>query len=428
MTSTENINGLRLRELFLLVIANLVIFQNALVPLDERFRFVDEFIFVICSVYLLVGMLGSRRMETVHKRLFLLMAAFIGIGLLGNTFSDIKRTGSMVATDVIYFTKVFVSYIGAFEYFKRNPISQHCKNVIIGEAHIYLIVAFVCFCISQVSYIGMTDSVRYGIKCFQFIYSGPGMWSQYCILILLLLTLDLQWHTGRMKQRFYFVLLFTVWAGTLRARAFVTISIWLLFVFLGRTLPSRFALEVETTKSILKKFLKVKYIILAGIIVALIGWDQYQEYYGKDAESARNFLVLGGIQVMRDYYPLGSGFGTYGTEVAAQNYSPLYYRYDLSSFWALAEEGTELTDCYWPAVGAETGIFGLLVMIVIIWKFIKTFIRSASGNKYYVIATLTYSAYLLISSTATGIFSSGITAGFLSICMAMIQNGNKRNY
>lgn len=124
---------------------------------------------------------------------------------------------------------------------------------------------------------------------------------------------------------------------------------------------------------------------------------------------------------MKDYFPFGSGFGTFGTEIAAQYYSPLYYRYGLSSFWALTEGGSELTDCYWPAVGAEMGLFGVVLAAVLILLFFKVFIQSTRGYKYFSIATITYCVYLLISSTATGIFASYITAGFLIVCMAVIN-------
>ena len=131
---------------------------------------------------------------------------------------------------------------------------------------------------------------------------------------------------------------------------------------------------------------------------------------------------------MKDYFPLGSGLGTFGTQSAATYYSPLYYRYGLNTYWALKEGGSELTDCYWPAVGAELGIIGIILMVTLIFVFSKRFIQSANHKKYYMIAFLTYVIYLLVSSTATGIYTSYLTAGFLVICMAIINTKEEEKY
>lgn len=67
------------------------------------------------------------------------------------------------------------------------------------------------------------------------------------------------------------------------------------------------------------------------------------------------------------------------------------------------------------------GLFGVVLAAVLILLFFKVFIQSTRGYKYFSIATITYCVYLLISSTATGIFASYITAGFLIVCMAVIN-------
>ena len=92
----------------------------------------------------------------------------------------------------------------------------------------------------------------------------------------------------------------------------------------------------------------------------------------------------------------------------------------MNTFWALAEGGSELTDCYWPAVGAEFGVFGLLIMVVLVVVFSMTLIRLSGTDKYELVVAIVYVIYLLISSTATGIYTAYTTTGFTTALIALI--------
>ncbi len=133
---------------------------------------------------------------------------------------------------------------------------------------------------------------------------------------------------------------------------------------------------------------------------------------------------------MSDYFPFGAGFATYGTEMAAKYYSPLYYKYGLNTHWALKEGGSELTDCFWPAVGAEFGFFGILLMALIVYLFCSMMYKLSKPSRYSAVAVLTYIAYLLISSIATSIFTAYTTTGFVVLIVGMVIDSHyntKRN-
>ncbi|MFR7991437.1 MAG: hypothetical protein ACLU61_00615 [Lachnospiraceae bacterium] len=417
----ENSKIVKVREIFFLIIFTLIIFQNPLMNLHSNFRYIDEFCFVLSVIYIIFYLCIYRKCEKIYIGMIAVMALMALVGIISNFKSDVERSIYIIVLDIVYFTKDFICFIAAGLYFRRKRVGRGFVNVFTAEIHFILLIAFVCLCISQFVDIGMTRGVRYGIPCFKFIYSNAGMWSQYGILFLFVLTADLQMNRLNYKRIFYFALLFIVWLFSCRSRAFVTAAIWLFFMVVGRKISDIRRAGDHTIRQVLRKFLKPSYIIFALCVIFLLGWEQFQGYFGEEATTARSLLFSGGLSIMKDYFPFGSGFGTFGTEIAAQYYSPLYYRYGLSSFWALTEGGSELTDCYWPAVGAEMGLFGVVLAAVLILLFFKVFIQSARGYKYFSIATITYCVYLLISSTATGIFASYITAGFLIICMAVIN-------
>ncbi|MCX8158632.1 MAG: hypothetical protein N3D73_03100, partial [Candidatus Diapherotrites archaeon] len=138
-------------------------------------------------------------------------------------------------------------------------------------------------------------------------------------------------------------------------------------------------------------------VIFSGIIFIL--YQEMQSSY-LSKESPRGILLKTGIKVAKDFFPLGSGFGTYSSGINQRFYSPLFYKYRLHRVWGLSEEKRSFTnDTFWPHVLAETGIFGLLSYFSIIVIFlVKCFkgLRDFKNERVMWIATL--SLLLLVLS------------------------------
>lgn len=90
-----------------------------------------------------------------------------------------------------------------------------------------------------------------------------------------------------------------------------------------------------------------------------------QEYFANNTEAARNLMTLGAIDVASMRFPFGSGFGRYGSFIAAEEYSPEYYRLGFSRIYGMTPEMTSfLTDTAWPSVLGETGWVGFTSFLV----------------------------------------------------------------
>lgn len=129
---------------------------------------------------------------------------------------------------------------------------------------------------------------------------------------------------------------------------------------------------------------------------------------------ARTQLVLGSVRVARDYFPLGAGFGRYGSRTAAESYSPEYIRLGFPDLYGLGpgpQSGQFLTDTSWPAVLGETGVLGtalfvgglaVLVRRVMLWR------RESSDVDHRSFYTLVMCvvAFVLIESPGAAVFTS----------------------
>lgn len=89
-------------------------------------------------------------------------------------------------------------------------------------------------------------------------------------------------------------------------------------------------------------------------------------YYG-GGESARQLLTYGGLALAERDFPLGAGFGRYGSATAAEHYSPEYLALGFEYVWGLGRVegwGAFLNDTQWPALLGETGWLGTACYVV----------------------------------------------------------------
>jgi hypothetical protein len=87
----------------------------------------------------------------------------------------------------------------------------------------------------------------------------------------------------------------------------------------------------------------------------------WQDYIVRGSTEARTVLTRDSFAVAADHFPGGTGFGRFGSAVAASNYSPEYLARGYPDIWGLGntvENGRFLTDTEWPAILGEAGFLG----------------------------------------------------------------------
>src|SRR5690606_16417195 len=65
------------------------------------------------------------------------------------------------------------------------------------------------------------------------------------------------------------------------------------------------------------------------VVVVIAAWSKLNLYVVEGFSSdwiTRPVLYKNAVNVLNDYFPFGSGFGTYGNEASRDFYSPLYYK------------------------------------------------------------------------------------------------------
>lgn len=169
-------------------------------------------------------------------------------------------------------------------------------------------------------------------------------------------------------------------------------------------------------------------IALMMAVVLYVTWFKFEAYYvsgfqGETERMARpeTYKVAFG-QILWDYFPFGSGMGSFGCAAAADFYSPLYYKYKMNDIWGLTpEEPMFLADAFYPVL-AQIGVVGIFFFCVF-WKRRLLAFNRIIDMRYYRVAWITFFC-LAIEQTADTSFLSGKGMGYCML-IALCLNANR---
>ena len=185
----------------------------------------------------------------------------------------------------------------------------------------------------------------------------------------------------------------------------------------------------------LKERLKVNslktgtYVILLTIVVLYFTWSKFNAYYVEGFNTNRISYKMArpetyrvSISILKDYFPFGSGLGTFSTNAAAEYYSPLYYKYNLSDIWGLTPSHPMfLADTYYPSL-AEFGVIGVLLFLWF-WKR-RLWAIQKLPLKYYKVGVMAFMA-LALESVADTSYLSGKGMGYFMLLGIVMSVGTQ---
>lgn len=386
-----------LKGWFLLVVFYLLLFQDPLTELISIFSYIDE-VFALFGIVVLAHRAlttGRLRLTKSNARIVCLLAVFLLAGLLGNV---IYRYQPIEAVMIDLYTnfKFFLSIVSGYVLFSICEPNKE-DSLLVGHARMMSVMFFVLLCIDLVFHVFPSAGVRYGLRSAQLFYFHPTYLAGSMVFLLTILLVFYQ-----KKNVPYMLCALAVLVSTLRGKALAgAVAYVMLAYFL-----------VYYRRSI-----KPIHIVIMAAAAVAVAWEQISYYFVElDGESARSVLVTTSVQILKDYFPIGTGFGTYASASAIKYYSPVYYLYGLNYIWGLSESFSAFgSDSFWPIILGQTGAIGTFSFVsVLLLLFLRLQkIRKLNINAYA--AGLFAFAYIMICSTAEPAFHNSV-----SIPLAMI--------
>lgn len=380
------------------LIISALMYQNVIMQYIAPFKYFDEIIALICLFYFVLEVYKTRITKTDIK-IALVLVAMCALGFCGNFFSDVQVSLKNQLLDAFNIFKFIMTIWGAILYFRKYSTKKYLLYYLTDVIKVSVLVSTFFMVLNLFQDIGMHTDYIWGIRTYNFVFERVGEFYSVCVMWLVILTAK-QYYGKNKSDAFFAILIMLNMCSTLRTRAFAYVVAFVVLYYI----------------LIKKKTIKVRwyYILLLMVVMYIVGKDKIAYYLLRD-NAARSVLLRYGIVTAMTYFPLGAGFGTYGTAVARDTYSKLYDRYNFQSIWGLDEGEGFLTDNYWPAIMGEFGFFGMILNIILLYMVVQKLLRE-TDNIYSRLCVYFAISTLLISSVASSAFLASVRL-FLIVCM-----------
>lgn len=398
---------------FMSILYVVIIFFNPISVYIPYSNYLDEF---LCITLLLMALsklfIKNDKVRMNEKfQIFILIVLISAIGFISNIVYGYMNSYSVIARDFLQTFKFFITFLSATYLFTNNKNTK-LKRSLIKISKIIITVFFTFGVLSVFLDLGMGDSVRYGIKCYKFLYT------HYTYLVFNIVLLISVIMCENEKNVIYYIMSFSTLLLTWRTKAFIFIAVVLLVNLI-------FYLQRNREKIRFENFIKLRYIIPAVLVVTILVRTKVLEYMSWGVEnSIRVGMHFIGARMSLAHFPLGTGFGTYGTNISYSNYSPLYSStiYGTMNYKHLLDYGyATISDVYWPSIYVQFGIIGCILFIIALICVIKSIFKNDSCDVRIKKAALCIVFYMILASISEATFSneSGV---FAPIVMAMMMS------
>ncbi len=381
---------------FIVVSALLLVFLYDY--LNVYLGFFDEFIALIFSLVIISALLFQSKIKLYQQEIYIaILLLFIAIlGLLSNYFtfrSDHYTEIGAIIGDFISFFKAYIVYFG-IRLLANNINSKIILDKIVKYSKIifyFLLIILILDVFFQI----FPKYPRFGIWSFQLFFTHTSRYAFAFSFIFLML------FPKYFKKNNLF-LLFILFLGTLslRVKYFGFFIFSVIFIYYGKII-SRIPRKI---------FLWFIGVVMIG--VALIFKNQLIMYF--DANSAhsgwsRAIMMNYSYKIGNDFFPLGTGFGTYASHFSGKYYSWVYQVYGIDHVYGISKQYWEfISDQFWPMILGQFGYFGLIAFIGVIYNYFILFLKQMknyydqSNYKYIPLLGL---LLLLIDSSSDAIFT-----------------------
>ena len=400
----------------------LLIFYDVLEGFVPMANYWDELAAVVVLGWGVYSLWKNPKMTKGERINWLLLILLVVIGALGNVFHPGLQP-SMVACikDVMALCK----FPAIFFVLERMTISREKREVILPRiakiSRWILIVTLFAVVAGRFVDLGFyTGEVRI-LPTFEFVFTHPTFYiSSYVMIAAVLMAESMD------KNRLFLLLDCFLLFMAQRTKVYIFIVFLVLFVLLGekrvtKILTAIFGSETEKMKP--GRILLALAAVAAMILVVGKNKIEATLVYGMTVPRVALYVV--GFQILMDFFPLGSGLGTFASHLSGRYYSNVYALYGIDNIWGMTRSNYNfISDIFWPYIYGQFGVFGVLIylklLIGIFFRQFRAGIPDASR-----IAMVAVWIYALIATTSEAYFTNGTGVQMALLLSVFIGYGSR---
>ena len=354
--------------------------------LNGALSYYDEFIGLVGIVYLLFLVL-NKKLKHEDKRICVLLFFITMLGVFSNILSGLINQIFPIVIDILWLWKPFSAYL-FFKYFIDSSNGSEFENIITPIAKFFVIMCFILSIIGQFVNVGVMSGNLYGgIKKFGFFWKNGIQTGWLLFGSILIISLERTKHFLRYLLMALVPMLLT---GSSLVLCWVIVELFLILFFRQKT-----------------KF-KIGYLLILAAGVIIFAWADFSKYLF--SESIRSTLLKYGAITANSYFPFGSGFATYGSDMAQRYYSNLYIKYGWKDTWGFGQKSTFLNDIFFAGIIGQFGWFGFLAYLLVLYLLLK----NGNSNKLNKNSRCTYIATVI--TIAVVMIGSASAKSMMGVC------------
>lgn len=387
-----------------------LLLYESLISSIFSFSYIDEIIAVILVFLALVKIIKEKKIvltkNEINISIFIILIYIIGA--ISASIFKIQNNLIISLISGCLSLKALISYV-AFRIVFANSNFKYNKDMLkfteiglYGMATLGLIDRFIP--------IYPRLKPRFGIYPTALCFKIPTMLAAYAIISLLICYFLI--NNGSYKNKKNKLLIDIISASFLIIISGRTKAIGFLILFLLIIIKEKI---FETDKKV-----KIISFIIPIIVVVCFAYGYIKDYFFNSTQS-RAIMLRTSIEVAKDCFPVGSGFGTFGTDMSRQYYSKLYKVYGISKEYGLSEDFSAfVTDSMFPAIIGETGFIGIILYVLVFYNIFDNFLKNVKKRKNQIFLYLIV-FYILIECVAESILMT--SRGVLLFCfIAFVMN------
>ena len=376
---------------FLSIVATVFLFQTLLENYIYSSSYLDEGLSALFVAFFALCLLIDMEIRSDDLIICVMVVLVAAAGLYGNMRFGIQENRTAILLDLVSHFKFAAIYLGTAAVVRVRRINwRGVIRVPAMLARIYVTGLFSFGVLNLFADIGMHAEYRYGLRTYAFIFGTPGIVTNTVLYIMMLLLMESA-VCGERSNRWFLIMAIATLLFVVKSRS-------LILAATAALLGESFLIEGRTV---------MRY-RLGGIAVVAgaIGLPQFKEYFVSGAKAVqgkapRLLFFEGGVQLFREYFPFGTGFGTFGSSSAAAYYSQLYYEMGFDAITGMQPDNTKyLNDTFWPMIFAQQGLVGTIHYVILLFMVFRGFYRAGkeSGSLPIRFAVYLYIINVLVSS------------------------------
>ena len=330
-------------EFFIFCVILLFLYYVDIIPFNE---YLDDLSAALLAIPILNGLLQKRYTRTEMQIMYAVLSMCI-LGLLSNCFSGIITNFGFILNDGFSFVRIFLVYFGTIALLRGKTKALQCTLNRLGNySKIFICIAFVFGVLNIFGIVNMYSYVRFGLPLYFFFFGNASQFGIFmgCVLALLI-------FSGK-NELIYEIMALACLILTFKGMGLIIATVYLVLTV------------------VVRKRLKMWHCFCVLFFLTYILQYQITNYI-VDKSAPRAMLIKYGLITAIRFFPFGAGFASFGSNMAAVHYSPLYYKYGfhlIPSLTVLDDGTTYLNDAYLGMIAGQFGIIGLFLMVFILYK------------------------------------------------------------